>query len=307
MKPFVRLLALVGVFVLFLAVASSAFGSSGPMLITTDTTLTEDHYGPIGFGADSVTLDCAGHSVIGPSPSGGGIGVFHRSHVTIRNCHVTGFQYAITMIEDMSSVVVGNRLSNNVVVGLDLVGSENGTFSGNVMSSNRYGLIVTRLLPTGLSARNNQIAGNTAANNSDDGFLLREAESNQLIGNRSVGNGGRGFSLVEPSFGTTLVGNMAFGNGSDGFVLDVNSKGHVLDGNTAIGNGGSGFSIASSSNRLTGNSAFLNKAYGFAARAGANTIEHNIARWNKLYDAYQQDPGSPNRWHGNWFGTTYGF
>ena len=233
MKFFVRLIALMCALVMALVVAPATFATSGGMLITKDTKLTEDHYGPIGFGADSVTLDCAGHKVIGPSDTGGGIAVFRRSHVTIRNCRVTGFQYAVQLIEDTSSVVIGNTITNNVVAGLSIVGSENGTFSGNVVSGNQWGVVVTHLLPSGRSASGNQIKGNTAMRNSGDGFLLRESESDQLIGNRSVGNAGRGFSLVEPSHQTTLVGNIAIGNGSDGFVLDRNSKGHTLDANSA--------------------------------------------------------------------------
>src|SRR5664279_6532277 len=97
MKLFVRLLVLVGAFVVFLAVASSALGSSGLKTITGDTTLTEDHFGNIWFAADSVTLDCAGHSVVYAGGSGVGIAVFKRSNVTIRNCRVQGFGHGISL------------------------------------------------------------------------------------------------------------------------------------------------------------------------------------------------------------------
>src|SRR3990170_3184815 len=37
-----------------------------PLIITTDTTLTEDYFGNIVIGADNVTLDGDGHMIIGP-------------------------------------------------------------------------------------------------------------------------------------------------------------------------------------------------------------------------------------------------
>ena len=88
-------------------VAPPATASSGTLVITSDTTLTEDHQGNIVIEADNVTLDCAGHTVQGTGyarfsgaiwhpdrahrrrPSGaaavvgldGGIGIFARERV----------------------------------------------------------------------------------------------------------------------------------------------------------------------------------------------------------------------------------
>ena len=58
--------------------------------ITTDTTLTADHFGNFTIGADGITLDCAGFSVIG-SGAGTGIRVSGRRKVTVKNCVVTDF------------------------------------------------------------------------------------------------------------------------------------------------------------------------------------------------------------------------
>ncbi len=62
-----RLLLVAAVVALALSViAPPATASSGTLVITSDTTLTEDHHGNIVIEADNVTLDCAGHTVQAP-------------------------------------------------------------------------------------------------------------------------------------------------------------------------------------------------------------------------------------------------
>jgi len=77
-----------GIALLPMLTAPSARASSGTMVITTDTTLTEDHQGNILVNANKVTLDCAGHTVSGPGVPGfnGGIEVAGGlSGVTVRD------------------------------------------------------------------------------------------------------------------------------------------------------------------------------------------------------------------------------
>src|SRR4029077_8657205 len=76
-----------GIALLPMLTMSPAYASSGTMVITTDTTLTEDHQGNILLNANKVTLDCAGHTVSGPGAPGfnGGIEVAGGlSGVTVR-------------------------------------------------------------------------------------------------------------------------------------------------------------------------------------------------------------------------------
>ncbi len=299
---------LAAVATLCLAVVPPASASSGGMVVTTDTTLTEDHHGPISIAADSVELDCAGHAVIGPSLGGPGIEVVRRAHVTIRHCHVTGFQYGISMIEDTSSIVVGNAISDNLAVALFLAGSRGGTFSGNRISNNLYGIWVGHQSPAGRQSTENRIVGNTATHNHADGFVLQEASSNKLAGNQSAMNAGRGFRVAASGSQNLLVGNTAIGNESSGFALEPGSDGASLVENLAIGNVGAGFSIGSSRNCLVGNAAFWNGSYGFAVLNGAaeNTLTLNVAAGNTTYDAVDLNPPGTNSWAHNRFGKASG-
>ena len=68
------------------------WGTTGTLMITTDTTLTEDHTGDIYVRADNVTLNCDNHTVTGRVLIGLFPGVLEsRSGVTVKNCQALGF------------------------------------------------------------------------------------------------------------------------------------------------------------------------------------------------------------------------
>ena len=75
-----------------LAIGPAASASSGTLVITSNTTLTEDHYGSIVIAADNVTLDGAGRPVsTDPAFSLHGVLVSGHSGVTIKNVRASGF------------------------------------------------------------------------------------------------------------------------------------------------------------------------------------------------------------------------
>jgi hypothetical protein len=74
------------------------------LIVTEDTTLTEDHFGEVYIEADGVTLDGNGHTITGPGvwmwnstqrmwDVSWGIKIKGRTGVTVKNCHVTNFAY----------------------------------------------------------------------------------------------------------------------------------------------------------------------------------------------------------------------
>lgn len=74
--------------------------------IAGDTTLDRDHHGSLWIVADGVTLNCAGHSVVGPGQRG--ISVSSHRNVSITNCNVIGFDVGLDVTE-----AVGVELINN--------------------------------------------------------------------------------------------------------------------------------------------------------------------------------------------------
>src|SRR6476619_2328660 len=110
------IVALAGILLAAALGTGSAAASTGTLVVTSNTTLTEDHHGNILIEGDNITLDCAGHTVFGPGITGffGGIVVAGGSGVTVRGCTVTGF----------------------VADGIFAGGASHGTYSDNVLVGN---------------------------------------------------------------------------------------------------------------------------------------------------------------------------
>ena len=109
--------------------AGSAGATTGPLVITSDTTLTEDHDGNIVIAANDVTLDCAGHTVTGPGSGSPFVGILldGTSGVSVKDCQVTAFENGIIAAgwsgPSSGNMFVGNVSFGNVFSGLALLGS----------------------------------------------------------------------------------------------------------------------------------------------------------------------------------------
>src|SRR6266545_6449682 len=95
-------------------------GGTETLVVTSDTTLLEDHQGSVEIQADNVSLDCAGHAISGPGTRTEGlwgfigISVNGWTGVTIRNCQVSGFDHGILLIS-LNGVSERNRVLGNTV------------------------------------------------------------------------------------------------------------------------------------------------------------------------------------------------
>ncbi len=222
----VSLLALAVVLSTVVTLPVHSTATTSTLIITSDTTLTEDHYGDIIIGADDITLDCAGFSVIG-SGSGYGIFLLERSGVHIRNCLVRDF-----------------------VAGFAVIVSYDNTLNANTAEGDGTGFHFVR-------SSNNVLTRNTASGNNINGFQLWSSSDNILTMNTANGNVmGDGFIFFGDSFNNILVRNTANGNGRAGFNLEPDFNGNTLTANTADGNAQYGFVLTSSNdNNLRANAA----------------------------------------------------
>jgi len=153
------------------------------LIITTDTTLTEDYFNTtIVIGADGVTLDGDGHTIVGPGldvdfigdpnmdtnkdpywmeelnvPAG--ILLEGRTGVTVKNCRVTDFVYGFFLNGSSGNTLQGNTANNNRL-GFMLDWSDGNILRGNTANNNTHaGFHVT------FSSSNNTLTGNIASNN----------------------------------------------------------------------------------------------------------------------------------------------
>jgi parallel beta-helix repeat protein len=246
------------------------WGTTGTLMITTDTTLTEDHTGDIYVRADNVTLNCDNHTVTGRVLIGLFPGVLEsRSGVTVKNCQALGF----TLF----------RASRTTLWGNTAMGSDFGLFEGS----------------------SGTLTENTATGNGT-GFAF-DRSSGTLRGNTAMGNGGVGFESRFSGLGITLTENTATGNGLYGFVLDGFSNG-TLKGNTATDNNDSGFLLHGvHQSMLAENTAEDNRGNGFLLEhSTGNILKENTACRNQDFDIFEDGSSTGNVFKENDVCTTSG-
>jgi parallel beta-helix repeat protein len=260
------------------AFSRSADLAGSTLLVTSDTTLREDHQGSIEVEADDVSLDCAGHTVSGPGTRAddeyGFIGILldGRTGVTVRDCRVSGFDYGILLTARLGTGSGGNRLIDNAVSGNRSDGvrvneSEHNLLTRNIASSNgQHGFAFL--------GNSNVVTDNQAFDNEADGFVVGGGYRNiGFYRNTSTGNGAYGFAIV--GTGHRLVGNTATDNGEVGVGVQ-DGRAIALEGNWATGNL-IGFALGGNHNELRRNTASSNRQLGFAIYGNFHSATRNRA------------------------------
>src|SRR5438094_9939600 len=184
-------------------VMPAAAESTAPMILTSDTTLSEDHTGPIIIASNAITVDCRGHTVSG-SFADTGILVEGRTGVTVKNWHVTGFAAGIRLRGAYQNTVASSLLVSNTN-GVDLLKSGENNLVNNQARSNGIGFYLSG------SAANN-LSDNIAEGNGP-AFYLDSSAGNTLHHNTANHNTIR-YRLVASS-GNTLANNQGSDNNTD--------------------------------------------------------------------------------------------
>ena len=302
---------------------ATANATTGTMVVTQNTVLTEDQFGQITMAADNITLDCAGFQVVGGNWYDAiGILLEGRTGVVVKDCRVSGFYNGVVLLHSSGNTITGNEgtlnvnaafalgegstnnlLSlnmgnNNVGNGFGSSDSPANTFIDNSAAGNRAGFAI--------GGANNVLRNNDADGNSERGFHLGDADGSQLIGNKSPGTGSKGSPLSPPTelssqktsppqmppvglapnvaSNLQLTGNQASGN-LVGFLMP-GSVGSIVKGNVATTNNQLGFILigGSSNGMFRGNSAIHNGA-GFLIgdASNGNTFDKNQATGNSSF------------------------
>jgi len=189
-----------------------AFASSGTLEIATDTTLHEDHIGPLTFVADSVTLNCAGHQVSAPGEFQA-ILVQQRAGVTVKNCRITGASFGLYVVGSREIMIKDNVAFGNEGTGMFLTSSDRLTIKDNLSTNNGIAGIDAQFLT------HSTVNHNTATANGFFGFLFLVDTDNEVAHNFAAGNTAYGFILFSSS-GNLLKQNSACGHEID-MLLDT--------------------------------------------------------------------------------------
>jgi len=323
--------AVLGIALLPMLSTSPAHASSGTMVITTDTTLTEDHQGNILVNANKVTLDCAGHIVSGPGVPGfnGGIEVAGGlSDVTVRRCKVTGFDvngifggggatdgrfeanlaynngnHGMHLDVGSGYVVLHNTCRANGAIGIVLTGGTNSWIVQNTVEDNRNWAGIALFS----DSHDNIVLDNISRRNAL-GYVLDVVQDNELRLNRAEFNLTQGFFIRNSP--TTLVEFNTANDNLIGIEITEGSDSNRIRGNVMDRNTGDGFRIfASNKNHVEGNTGNANGGIGFLVFGGSstNTLNRNSGHRNGSLDALDDGSGSGNVWTKNHFGKTSGF
>jgi parallel beta-helix repeat protein len=256
-----RYAALVTVLLFVVAGAVPAIAdTTGTLVITTDTTLTEDHDGPISIVADGVTLDCDGHAVSGYD-SEEGVGILLRgvSGATVKNCTVFGDVVGILIDDSHNNTVknnvatggldsafridggTGNTLKGNHAEfsgshGFELAFASHNTLLRNTSENNHF------VSPNGAGfaindySHSNVLRDNEATSNFSGLLLSTYVIENDVIGNDFSDNVA-GVLINEFATDNTLINNQMTNNTWIGLVAFNSSSGNLLVGNTLCDNG----------------------------------------------------------------------
>jgi parallel beta-helix repeat protein len=163
--------------------------------ITTNTTLTAN-IGPcsgdgLDIGANSITLNCAGHTITGTSGNtNNGISIWMRTHVIVENCKVTGFGAGIWVYQSSGNTITGNTATKNLYDGFVVASSTSNLLTKNTANNNKCDGFVLDL-----SSSKNTLTGNTANSNACYGYHDETVSSSRGVPHWDTAN----------SYGTTVA------------------------------------------------------------------------------------------------------
>jgi len=252
------------------------FATTGTMVITTNTVLTEDHVGKIVINANGVTLNCKDYKVKGAG-TGYGIDVVGYSGITITECHTGNFGVGFRLQNSSNSTLTKNS------------STQNESTSGGFYVKNSHG---------GIMISKNNSFGNIRGR----GFAVRDSSGVTLSKNTAHQNGFRGID-VGTSTDIFIEKNKVTNNGSAGIVL-YSCSNITVEKNTTENSSYEGFALLNVRNsKFEKNNANNNNTYGFRVSGGSNNVfEKNTAYGNGSLDLNDSScPNLANTWTSNLF------
>ena len=244
-------------------------GTRGKLTIRKNTTLKGPHKGSIIIAADTVTLDCGGHTISGRG-SGFGIRLDGRKRVTVKDCAVTNFGTGVHLSEGQRNALVHNLVYENSQVGINLGGSDRNRLTGNSVDDNGFGREGT----SGFSIWGvaNVVRNNSASDNGESNYGGSGARSTFI---ENTADGGL-YGFQYGGNANTFQDNTISGARDHGLFLSRGDDNEVT-GNT-VTDSGVGFTIDGAGNRITGNTASDSNRIGFEERSvpGSNDYADNL-------------------------------
>ncbi|VVB65800.1 Periplasmic copper-binding protein (NosD) [Candidatus Gugararchaeum adminiculabundum] len=234
----------------------------------------------IQIQSDNVTLDCNGFSIIG-SQTGNGINATGRNNISITNCMVTNFTYAVNFTRTNSSFIVNSSFYNNTW-GVTLNYSINNTLVNDSFYNNSQNGIYI------YGSSNNTFTNNSVSNNANPGFVIDHSSYNVIL-NCSFYNNSYGIYFVYLNNYNNITNNTISFNRVDGIGGCAACGGEgsytIFDSNTIYNNSEDGINLYRSlSANITNNSIYNNTRHGiFLSTSSLTLIVNNSILDNGQY------------------------
>jgi parallel beta-helix repeat protein len=177
-------------------------------------------------GADGITIDLNGHSLVG---TGAGAGIRNDGFdgVTVRNGTVEKFLYGVQLNPGtVGNLVDALALTTNKSAAVQLDGA-----AANQLRDSTLDFQANDGVVLAGGSNGNFILGNTVGHSADRGVVVQGSSGNVFESNQVVSSGDRGVAL-EGSSGNRFVANTVSENGDAGIGLMLGSNSNLVLGNT---------------------------------------------------------------------------
>jgi len=193
---------------IFLPADCSTYGTWNSDNLT--CTLTQDLNQSVEIIANSITLDCNGHSITG-TDTGYGIYINDKLGVYTKNCIISGFSYGINSLSTTNTTLDNNQVSaGRYNYGITFIYSNNGVISNTKINSGRIGIYLW-------NSHHNNLSNNNVSLGNGEGITFKDSPNNTLIGNTLTGNGYSNLYLISSPY-NVLRGNTFSGSNTNFYI-----------------------------------------------------------------------------------------
>ena len=207
-----------------------------------DTTLCKGEYkieydrefALVTIGADNITLDCSGSTLIG----GGQVyGIYNNDYdnVTIKNCIVKNYSIGIYLESNSSNnKIINNTVYSNSHAGISLESSPSNYIRDNLIYNNSFfGLILVR--SDNNTIQFNEVYNHTNLWNSRGIGVFTSSDNNRILSNVVYNNRIDNIELWNNSHYNEIVNNTAYGS-EYGILISNNTNSNKIKENNIYGN-----------------------------------------------------------------------
>lgn len=238
--------------------------------------------------SEDVVFDCNGHSITNVGYEDYGVVALGASNVEIKNCDVSGYGAAVSLLATNESIARNNTLHENYA-GIQVDEGHTNLLTNNTIKDNLGG---------GIGVTESPYTNTTYSvvhNNSDFGIFLATAPNNTVMWNNVSlhpgGDLGYGFGVVSAYSPDSVLTNNEINDNKYGIYMEGSNNNTVSD-NEVYGNSERGFSLSNANlNVLNNNIVYLNYQGFVSSNSGFNSFTGNDA-YNNTAQGFAIYPGS---------------